>query len=908
MNARFGTSVRNIPLRSSTPEIQAFTYPDISDNITSPNDNAYILSTICVDNDLIVMNNIKTPTCHFPSRKTFKNRVEWVSEIDTSIISYDLLNNINRFTIHQTDWLPSNHALISFELKIPRYNMDDILSRADNLGGHGSLMGQVVHERCINRSLRYKDIDISKFSDMIQNVPVPVNNDNDVHSLALNISKTLYDCASSCFKANSGNRGASNVRPNIAEISNTDTLDMAGSIEHYQNKWDRLLNDPDDCRVWKAIDWKGQLCESIDSNHEMPSDNDFKNFIETYLSKYCNERTGEPEENTICPNIPILDNQIVPVEVTSCIDKLKSNRGSGLDGLPPGIYKLLTPQWILLITALFNLIFTSATYPVTWTKAKLVMLFKRGDRKDPNNYRGISILNSIAKLYDMILCKRLELWFKPCREQAGAQSGRGCIEHIVSLRLLCNFANKKKRKLFITFVDFSKAYDLVPRQMLISVLKRLGCGAIMVGAISAMYSVTQSVIGTALVTTAIGVRQGSPTSCYLFIIYINDLIKLIKNTCEPDGFLSWLHLLALMDDTVLLATSREKLRYKIQLLMQFCNKYGMVINEKKTNLMVINGNYQDKEQITIRNITIKHCDKYTYLGVPFTSDGVLSSAVKAHAQERMAHFHKFIAFIEKNSDIPYVIKKRVFDACLLSAILYGCESWLNADLKPVIKIYNWALKTLLGVRPTTCNDVCYVESGYLPLKTIVISKQRKFFKQVHSDRVNMLDDPLGFVLKLVLSSRYTTKTYLSNLINTEINDYQSALQNLKNDITSSDSSRRVTYCNVMNPSLTVHNIYSKKHNISEYYRIAFTRFRVSSHSLAVETGRWNRRGRGRLPMDERVCSCSEIQTEDHVVSYCPLTQFIRDEYNFSSLTDLMSGSFADDIVCKIIFKVLKVYE
>ena len=118
----------------------------------------------------------------------------------------------------------------------------------------------------------------------------------------------------------------------------------------------------------------------------------------------------------------------------------------------------------------------------------------------------------------MVLCNRLELWFKPYREQAGAQRGRGCIEHIVSLRLLTDYAKKKNKKLFITFVDFSKAYDLVPQHMLFSVLKHLGCGAVMLGAISAMYSVTQSVIGTAIITTVIGVRQGSPASCLLFVI------------------------------------------------------------------------------------------------------------------------------------------------------------------------------------------------------------------------------------------------------------------------------------------------------------------------------------------------------------------------------------------------------
>ena len=169
----------------------------------------------------------------------------------------------------------------------------------------------------------------------------------------------------------------------------------------------------------------------------------------------------------------------------------------------------------------------------------------------------------------------------------------------------------------------------------------------MVGAIGAMYSVTQSLVGTALITTVIGVRQGSPTSCFLFILYINDLVKLIKDTCEPDGLLSWLHLLALMDDTVILATSRVNIVKKVKLLLQFCNKYGMVINEKKTKLMVINGSQNDKESILINNITIKHCDLYTYLGSPFTSDGSFTSAAKAHTQEKMAHFHKFIAFVEK---------------------------------------------------------------------------------------------------------------------------------------------------------------------------------------------------------------------------------------------------------------------
>ena len=103
---------------------------------------------------------------------------------------------------------------------------------------------------------------------------------------------------------------------------------------------------------------------------------------------------------------------------------------------------------------------------------------------------------------------------------------------------------------------------------------------------------------------------------------------------------------------------------------------------------------------------------------------------------------------------------------------------------------------------------------------------------------NMFDDPLGYVLKLVLNSRYNTRTYLNNLIiNPYLNDYQYESDKLKHTIRSSNSSRRIVYCNTINPNLNVHQIYSTKHAIFEAHRIFFTRFHVSSHSLAVETAK-----------------------------------------------------------------------
>ena len=122
----------------------------------------------------------------------------------------------------------------------------------------------------------------------------------------------------------------------------------------------------------------------------------------------------------------------------------------------------------------------------------------------------------------------------------------------------------------------------------------------------------------------------------------------------------------------------------------------------------------------------------------------------------------------------------------------------------------------------------------------------------------MDDDPFAFAVKTILNTRINTRLYVTNLLHEDRDDIRVGWDELKNNVMNSTSSRRVTYRTVMNPTLEVHPIYVTKHNISEHHRTAFTRFRVSAHSLAVEVGRCSRRGRGHLPLAERVCACDDV--------------------------------------------------
>lgn len=213
-------------------------------------------------------------------------------------------------------------------------------------------------------------------------------------------------------------------------------------------RWERLLNDADNARVWRAINWKGDFSMDDCQDSSCPSDKDFKTHFETVLNPN-NETDINGNNETTDVTIPILDEPITPAEIHEQSRKMKPDTASGPDGVSPGVFSLLPVQWLCSLATLFNSIFLPGIYPHSWIRAKVFTVFKKGDRKDPSNYRGISVINTLAKLYDMVLCRRLSLWFKPYREQAGSQKQRSCIEHIVTLRILSDTARRKKVELFI---------------------------------------------------------------------------------------------------------------------------------------------------------------------------------------------------------------------------------------------------------------------------------------------------------------------------------------------------------------------------------------------------------------------------------------------------------------------------
>ena len=129
------------------------------------------------------------------------------------------------------------------------------------------------------------------------------------------------------------------------------------------------------------------------------------------------------------------------------------------------------------INNLFNLIFDSKYYPKSWNHGLIKSVFKAGAREDPSNYRGITLMSCLGKLYSTILYKRIETEIENndliSNSQAGFRKKYRTTDHIYTLFTLIRKYTKTGNKLYTCFVDFRKAYDLICRKRLSEKLKKI---------------------------------------------------------------------------------------------------------------------------------------------------------------------------------------------------------------------------------------------------------------------------------------------------------------------------------------------------------------------------------------------------------------------------------------------------
>lgn len=230
---------------------------------------------------------------------------------------------------------------------------------------------------------------------------------------------------------------------------------------------------------------------------------------------------------------------------------------------------------------------------------------------------------------------------------------------------------------------------------------------------------------------------------------------------------------------------------------------------------------------------------------------------------------------------------------------------MTGSLQHVSHLYNSALKLLLGVRNSTPNDLCYIELGYPSPMGYIQDRQAGLFHKLLRQREGFIDDPFMFAWRLVVDANSPCARYVRRTLETPRSIIHSDMNNIKRRVTSSAGTKFVTYRTDMNPCLLTPTVYLVPSSVPEHHRVAYSRLRLSAHSLAIETGRWSR-----IPPERRLCSCGSVQTENHVLCVCPETEPLRTRYADSldfALPDIFSNNYDVQTVCMFIYECLNVF-
>ena len=178
----------------------------------------------------------------------------------------------------------------------------------------------------------------------------------------------------------------------------------------------------------------------------------------------------------------ILDKNITVNEVANMVSRIKDNKSPGLEGINPCILKEIRKNlnWIKIITESFNKIKETNRIPKRCKKVEMIPIYKnKGNRKVPSNYRVISLLSTIFKVYTGILTSKMNEWCETYNKifqwQNGFRKRRRTEDNLFILQTVFDKYLKPKRgKIYLCFVDLEKAFDTVHREKLWVKLSSLG--------------------------------------------------------------------------------------------------------------------------------------------------------------------------------------------------------------------------------------------------------------------------------------------------------------------------------------------------------------------------------------------------------------------------------------------------
>ena len=587
-------------------------------------------------------------------------------------------------------------------------------------------------------------------------------------------------------------------------------------------------------------------------------------------------------------------------EINRICNNLKLGKAVGPDMIPNEILKHESLRNLLL--KFLNLCFVNNTIPSVWRKA-IITPIPKSAAKDPCvplNYRGISLLSCVYKMFSSLLNLRMT---DHCErngyivdEQNGFRPKRSCQDHIYVLSSVIRNRKSRGQSTYCAYIDFKKAFDWVNRDLLLYKLSTLfDIHGRLFNNLANIYSMSNSQLRlngllTETFDVTSGVRQGDVMSPILFSMFLNDLATGIKElNCGIELNDLMLSILLYADDIVLIAPSEEALQKMLDFVSAWCRKWRMAVNNDKTKVIHFRKSSvpQTDYDFYLGPAPIEKVTSYKYLGaifdefLNFEENASLLADAAGRALGAIRNKLKYL------KECGYRSFNTLFQSGVISICDYAAGVWGTKRYNKTDQVLYRGARYFLGVHRFAPIDAILGDLGWVTARTrhkTLIMKLWNRLCKIPPDRLTHQ----VFLWDLRYGTRPGTWAYSAKHILNEIgqpdvfdNINPCCIDEANVLLTEADhvnwdmsryESDKLRYYNLFKSNKSTEDYITL--NISKYHRSLFAQFRCGILPLQIEVGRYRN-----IELSKRICDVCNNAVEDeiHFLCQCPLYNDIRNQ-------------------------------
>ena len=470
--------------------------------------------------------------------------------------------------------------------------------------------------------------------------------------------------------------------------------------------------------LWDIINREtGRSKASSYNNIEIKIDNSISNdplliaehFNEVFLRSIntSNDITTLPNTYKVLKSIFLFP--VDAVQVRSVILSLNNCKSCGVDDVPISVIKGVADIIAQPLAHCINRSLEMGVFPAALKHTLVKPLFKKGDRTEPLNYRGIYLSTNFGKLYESILKERLEDFFDEndtiSRYQHGFRKKKSVHNAISELCLFTNKNLSKKNHCILIFIDLTRAFDHVSHSLLLNKLEYLGIRGIGLKLLqSYLWDRTQTVCIETVKDGALkknyskhakveqGVFAGTLLGPLLFNIFLNDVFLSVPQS--ESVFMT-----AYADDIAIGVSSRcvQGLYGVTQNTLNRLNDWfsgnGISINVNKSKFMLVKST--PEQPLYISGCQLESTFTFNYLGLMLDAELKWNSHI-AQLCTKLSRTCFIFRQIRNRFSFEYL--KTVYHSIFESNLRYGIRFWGHVNISSVLAIQKRCLRFMLGLR------------------------------------------------------------------------------------------------------------------------------------------------------------------------------------------------------------------